>query len=41
MYIKELHYSKLIIKCKENIKKSWSVIKEAMENICKKIYIFY
>ena len=27
---KKLHYSKLIIKYKENIKKTWSVIKEAI-----------
>ena len=28
---KKLHYSKLIIKYKENIKKTWSAIKEAIE----------
>ena len=44
---KKLHYSKLIIKYKENIKKTWSVIKEAIgkekiasnhfqKNICRK-----
>ena len=31
--IKKLHFSKLIVKCKDNIKKTWSVIKEAIGKV--------